>query len=98
MHHHPAIGRVPIQVLRVATSSLWLAPADIIGEMALFEGGSRMADCLGLKEGVIGVIAFSELDHMFSTEARLAEKLTRVFASAMLSRSKLMRPVSQLVR
>ena len=59
-----------------------LQAGAIIGELAVLEGGSRTATCLGAGGGVIGAISFDNLDTLHEEDPELAVKLFTAFGIA----------------
>merc|ERR1739841_13534 len=70
-------GSIDVYVTDVATSKpvATLKNGIWIGEMSVFEGGSRNAHCVAASRGVIAPISFAELQALGESEPELAAKL-----------------------
>jgi CRP-like cAMP-binding protein len=59
---------------------------EVIGEMALFAGGTRSASMEATQDGYLAVFSFAQLDHLYKSHRDLADKLSRQLALAALEK------------
>ena len=74
----PVIGEEPVAAPR--------GVGEILGEMALFQGGTRNVDVRATQDGYLAVFSFAQLDRLFATNASLASQLSRQLAYATLEK------------
>ena len=67
-----------------------LAAGSILGEMALFRGGKRMADMVAKGSGTLAALLFDDIPTMYANNPRATHKLMLAFAKA--GAAKLMLP------
>jgi CRP-like cAMP-binding protein len=59
-----------------------LKPGFIVGEMALFRGGTRFCDLVGNGAGALAALLFADIPRMFDTAPTLAYRLVVAFGKA----------------
>jgi len=72
-----------------------LSPGAIVGEMALFRGGTRYCDIVGRGSGAIACLLFEQIPEMVERTPALALKLIAVFGRAAASKFILTQPPPQ---
>ena len=63
-----------------------LLPGELIGEMALFEGGSRNADVITNSVTIIGIITYEDLGELAMHNPVIQHKLMLLMASSSIKK------------
>ena len=63
-----------------------LLPGELIGEMALFEGGSRNADVITNSDTIIGIITYEDLGELAMHNPVIQHKLMLLMASSSIKK------------
>ena len=74
----PVVGDAPVGEQR--------AVGDIIGEMALFSGGTRNVSMVATADGYLAVVQFAQLEQLKGSNPGLADKINDQLARAALSK------------